>query len=212
MKTREFELDKLFRARELQDEAAKLHIPLPVMSWEFEVKDKNGNIVEKGIGKANSFTRNALNLLAWNVGCADQALLSSSSFGDGFLSLKYTTGALSNSVYRNTSTNASYNPRIYLGTGTTESLDDYALPAYACTRSFSSSFNDVTRKLITIISGSYANTSGSEINITESAIRHISASTSYYVLTVHDVFEAITVADGETITWTYVIEVSYPNP
>lgn len=210
MKMREFQLDKLDRARALQKEAAALHIPMPVLSWEFEVKDKNLATIEKGVGKANSYTRNGLNMMSWFAGMTAQSL-NTASFGDGFLSVKDTAGTIhsfntSNNIGRYPSTDVS----LYLGTGTAETLDDYALPSYACATSIGSTFNSASRKLITIISGAYQNTIGSAINITEAGLRQMIQSNVYGLL-FHDIFDAIAVPDGGTIVWTYVTEVAYPN-
>lgn len=211
MKTREFQLDKLDRARALQKEAAALHIPMPVLSWEFEVKDKNLAIIERGVGKANSYTRNGLNMMSWFAGMASQSL-NTESFGDGFLSVKATDGTIytfntNNNIGRYPAANVS----LYLGTGTAETLEDYALPSYACATSVGSTFNSTSRKLITVISGAYQNTSGSTINITEAGLRQ-TIHTSIYGLLFHDIFDAVAVPDGGTIVWTYVTEVAYPNP
>ena len=82
---REFQLDKLEEARRLQQECLKLNLPSPpVLSWQYEI-EANDNIVEKGIGKANSYTRNALNSLAWNVGLVSNDVRLS-LFTDGILS------------------------------------------------------------------------------------------------------------------------------
>lgn len=216
MKIREFELDKLARARELQDEAAALHIPMPILSWEYKITDKNGNISERGTGKANSYTRNALNLLAWNVGFASYSAFDVTGFGDGNLSYKLKTGSFSKSYsgrYLIADNNASYGPRLMLGTGTAETLNDYADLAHVVLPSISSSFNTTTRKLINIISASYYNATGSTEYITESGLRfHFSGATNNAILAVHDVFPAITVPAGATLSWTYVTEIAYPNP
>lgn len=215
MKKREFEIDKLARARELQDEMAALHIPTPVMSWEFEVRDKYGNITEKGVGKSNSFTRNALNTLAYYVGLCATILNTKGSFGDGFLGHKNTAGT--NLMFGSSTSSSSlgrfpgYNPALYVGTGTTETLDDYALPGYDCVTSIGTSFNATTRKLINVISGAYLNSTGSTLNITEAGVRTLVASGNY-ILSIHDIFDAVVLAPGNTIAWTYAIEIAYPNP
>lgn len=211
MKIREFQLEELSRSRSLQYEAAKLHCPMPVLSWQFEVKDRHNNVIEKGIGKANSFTRNALNMLTWFLGAASK-VNNAGIFGDGILGIKSTDGVV---VDFNSSYNQGRYPTsdvvVYVGTGTSESLDDYNLPDYGCTTSIGSSFNTTSRKLITVISGVWKNTTSASIDITDAGIRQAIAS-SGFCLTVHDVFSAITVPNNATIIWTYVSEVVYPNP
>lgn len=217
MKTREFQLDKLARARELQDEAAALHIPVPVMSWQFEVKDKDGNITEKGIGKANSYTRNGLNLLSWCAGCAAYATASTSAFGDGIMSYKtYLNATVSPTSYAGRYT-GSNDAILYCGiSSAAESLESYEIPASGLTAvgtTVSSSFNSTTRKLITVISRAFYNGTASAIDIVESGLsQNMTSGTNYTILIVRDVFAAVTVAAGSTLSWTYVIEVAYPNP
>jgi len=91
MRIREHQLDELARARALQDEAAKLHIPVPVLSYQYEIADADGSIEEKGVGKSNSYTRNALNMLAWNVGFCDHSI-NTGAFTDGSISIKNEEG------------------------------------------------------------------------------------------------------------------------
>lgn len=208
MKVREYQLDKLARARELQKEAAALHIPMPVLSWEFEVKDKCGVVIEKGAGKANSYTRNALNNIAWDVGFASITALSSTGFGDGIISNKSYAGTITQLINRTTTSESEV---IFLGTGTTETLDDYEMPAYECSTSAITQFNAEQRKLITVRNGIYVNSTGSDLNITEAAIVHLRDTTSRS-LYVHDVFSPALVPNGGIMRWAYLIEIAYPNP
>lgn len=216
MKVTEFQLDKLARARELQDEAAKLHIPMPVLSWQFEVKDKNGNITHKGTGKANSYTRNTLNNIAWFAGFAS-IQSNVSTLSDGLMGMKCTDGVVrgygiaSNNGATQIGRLSSVDLRLYLGTGTTETLDDYTIPAYTCITTNGTSFNAATRKLITFFTGAWTNTTGATIDISEAA-GVVQVNNSYYALMIHDVISATPVPDGETMIWTYVTEIAYPNP
>ena len=220
MITKEYQLAELAEARRLQGELAKLHIPSPVMSWKYEIKDASGEVTEKGIGKANSFTRNALNLLAANIGLCATNIVSTSSFADGTVNVKTTAG----NIYRNSQNSGdaeyfcrygivyNYDAAVYIGTdATAESLDSYALPAYACSTTATSGFNATTRVLTTTLVGTYLNDTGNALSITESGIR-MHFDTSNYVLMVRDVFPPISLPDGATMTWTYTIDVSYPNP
>ena len=222
MKTREFQLDKLARAREIQDEAAGLHIPMPVLSWQYEVKDKDGETIEKGTGKANSYTRNALNNLAWFVGFAPVDIMGNNNFVDGYISQKDTSGNIKGYVSNGTSnvnvaikTIGRYPVNdlvVRIGTGTTETLDDYAQPDYACATSVGASFNSTTRKLITVFSGSWQNSTGASVDITEAGGTCLPYYSGEQVLMLHDVFAPVTVPNGGGMIWTYVTEVSYPNP
>jgi hypothetical protein len=212
MRVKEYQMDELARARALQDEAAKLHIPVSVLSWRYEIKDKNGKIEEKGIGKSNSYTRNALNSIAWFAGLCAYNVSSSTIFADGLVSIKNTTGTLASPSNFERS---NVNPTISLGTSTAaESLDSYALSSSGLTEesgSIISTFNSTTRKMITAISQVFSNNTASSISVVESGIilRNVAGS---YMLFVRDTFDEIFVANGKTITWTYVTEVSYPNP
>lgn len=217
MKTREFQLDKLARAREIQDEAAALHIPVPVLSWQFEVRDKAGNLTEKGIGKSNSYTRNALNWILRTAGLCDIGIFYNVTiFGDGTATFKDSAGTITGSYgdYVRYSSNA--NPTVIIGTSTaSESLDSYALPTgsefTASNTSTSTSFNTTTRKAITTLSNTFYNGTGSSVDITESGV-YVKQYSATYILYIRDVFDAIAVPDGSTIIWTYVTEIAYPNP
>jgi hypothetical protein len=219
MITKEYQLAELAEARRLQGELAKLHIPSPVMSWKYEIKDASGEVTEKGIGKANSFTRNALNLLAANIGLCAANIVSTSSFADGTVNVKTTAGTMQSSggtytefYFGRYGLNNNNNAEVYIGTdATAESLDSYALPAYACSTTATSGFNATTRVLTTILVGTYTNDTGNALSITESGIR-MRFDPSNYVLMVRDVFPPISLPDGATMTWTYAIDVSYPNP
>jgi len=216
MKTREFQLDALARARELQNEAAKLHIPVPILSWGYEIKDESGNVIEKGTGKSNSYTRNALNSMAFYIGLADYNICAN-SFGDGILSRKTADGtvATAKQTYSYFRTGTS-NPYLFVGTSTdAESLDSYVLPTSDLTSndtSVSSTFNSTSRRLITVISRMFINGTGATIDIVESGVGIQGYSSSYLILYIRDVFPAVSVAPGQTLTWTYVTEIAYPNP
>lgn len=225
MRIREHQLDELARARALQDEAAKLHIPVPVLSYRYEITDTDGIIEEKGIGKSNSYTRNALNSIAYFAGMSDTAIDDTGYFTDGTTSCRYKHGdsdvitSAYNAVKRISN---STNFAVKLGTSDApESLDSYLIPTSGLTNisnTRSSVFNTATRKLITTHSASYKNNTEETINITESGMSVYvhSVSTpfphSYHMLYVRDVFTAIPVEVGKTITWTYVTEVAYPEP
>jgi hypothetical protein len=215
MRIREYQLDELKKARALQDEAAKLHIPVPVLSYQYEIADADGNIEEKGIGKSNSYTRNALNSIAWLAGLCDCAI--NNIYGDGGAQARRTNGTPAVTAYdaykRNSPTT---NPLVNLGTSTAEeTLDSYLEPASGLIAASSgnviSMFDESTRKLVTTITRTFVNKTASTINITESGVTMQSES-STVLLYIRDVFTAIPVEPGKTITWTYVTEVAYPEP
>jgi hypothetical protein len=57
----------------------------------------------------------------------------------------------------------------------------------------------------------FFNGTAASVDITEAGISMLVGSSSW-VLMVRDVFTPITVANGQTITWTYTTEVAFPNP
>jgi hypothetical protein len=127
---KEYGMEDLEKARKLQKDLLDLHIPTPVLSWGYEIKNTNETL-EKGIGKSNSYTRNALNILAWNVGMCEFSLKDTSSFADGYVNIKYSTGTLTDQYSRYTSNATSLN--VLVGSNTAaESLESYALPTTTC--------------------------------------------------------------------------------
>lgn len=216
MRIREYQLNELAEARKLQKRMAELHIPSPVMSWGYDIKNVNGEIVEKGIGKANSYTRNALNSLAYYVGLAAYAL-GGTSFGDGILSIKYPDASTNHTLNTNSQQvrYSSKNAIVEVGiSGSAESLDSYVVPTSGLTSGTNavlSSFNAETRILTTIMSRPFVNNTASAIDIVESGMT-IEDYNGSVNLMVRDVFAAISVGAGNTLTWTYTTEVAYPNP
>lgn len=211
---RNHQLEELEEARRLQDELCRLHVPSPILSWRYKMIDKNGEILEKGVGKSNSYTRNALNWIAWSAGLCDYNVSSAINFGDGTVNVKYTTGAIgnaSNLIRYSVATN----PTLNVGESTAaESLDSYEIPSSALTpgtTSVGTTFNPTTRKLITTLSCSFTNNSAGAVDVAESAIS-VRNGSSAYMLCVRDVFSPISVPVGGTLIWTYVTEVAYPEP
>ena len=217
MRVKEYQLDELARARALADEAAKLHIPMPVLSWQYEIKDTDGNIYEKGISKSNSYTRNALNAIAWVTGLCSKDLATTTYFQDGYISGKIpSTGTIISPLYINRK-DATINPLVVLGVSTSaESLDDYKLNettglTYGL-NSVNSVFNTTTRKLVTSISRTFYNGTAGDITINEAGVEMTNTPYQDEILYIRDVISPVTVGAGQSITWTYITEVSYPNP
>ena len=114
-------------------------------------------------------------------------------------------------------------PRIQLGTGSdAENLNSYKLSTQVSTgwtlgtTTRATYFTSTpTRKMISTLTRFFSNNTGSSTTITEAGVE------SYlnwygnqgYVLFVRDLLASpITVAAGETITFNYNFELSYPNP
>jgi hypothetical protein len=222
MRIREYQIDKIDEARRIQQECLRLHLPCPpVLHWGYAIKEQDGEVVEIGKGKANSYTRNALNILAYHLGLAAYTA-GGTTFGDGVLSYKLTSASI---VTANNSPYPSYrrgslNPTLVLSSNSdAESLDYYASKTTgagtAGTNAVVTSFDTASRKLITTISRPYNNVSGSTVSVCSASIVLPFFNADYgnsEVLLVRDVFDAIAVANGQTITWTYTTEVAYPNP
>ena len=224
MKIREHQMYELSAARKLQDECVKLNmLSPPVLHWSYDIKNAQGETMEIGRGKANSFTRNALNMLAYTVGVPQPDIVSAYYFKDGYISLKNTSGGLAASTSQTSIADISSTSchLLVLGSGTaTESLDSYALAGEISTgwtigtTTRVSAFNSTTRKLVTTITRTFTNNTGSSVDIKESGVtQRIWVPSSYHsALMIYDTFDAIAVADGAAIAWTYTIEVAYPQP
>lgn len=215
MKIVEYQLEELREAKRLQRDLAKLHVPVPLVYWKYEITDEHGAIVEKGIGKANSYTRNGLNAIAYHAGLCDYNIAATTVFGDGCASLKGISGTVVTGNTRGAFRDAAQNPIVYLGESTAaESLDSYATPSTTLTGAngtIASVFNGTTRTLVTVIGKAYTNGTAAPINITEAGVIVYGYGPGYY-LVMRDVFEAKTIDVGKSINWTYVTEVEYPNP
>lgn len=208
-------MEELERARQLQEEAAKLHLPSPpVASFKISRTDNSGNVVDLIHAKSNSYLRNAYNALTQDFTFAPNSATSSTYFGDGWISYKSQTGGIVTAFpISHTSSQTSIDVR--LGTnGTPDTLDDTAieeLPSNSWTGTFNrlSTFDPSTRRFITFITRYMHNTSGSTFELRESGI-YLTASSGWYLM-IRDTFPAVTFAPGDAITFTYQLEVYYPS-
>ncbi|MBA7675728.1 hypothetical protein ES703_83965 [subsurface metagenome] len=76
---------------QLRKLAQELHIPIPEAFWELEVRDKDGNIIQRHRQRSHSWTRNAYNLLFSQLAAKDG---DDDTFGTGKLNLKDIAGAV----------------------------------------------------------------------------------------------------------------------
>jgi hypothetical protein len=219
MKIKRYRWDELEKARELQKEAVRLHLPCPPVAWwDAKIFDEKGKLEEHIQCKCNSYTRNGLNLIAPHALYLNVNIRSSTIFGDGVISFKNTSGSL------NTSVTGSYgystSQTVLLGTGTEEeSIDNYAW-ANNLTVSptiISTSFDGVLRKQLNTLGTTYANSSGSSVSVTEAGVTLTAGavgSTSgalANVLVVRDLFDVpISVLNGKTLAFNYNFELAYP--
>jgi len=227
MKIVRYQLDELNAARKLQKDLLGLHVPVPILSWAYKVFDENDEQIEDGIGKSNSYTRNALNALAWYLGQASNAIFST-AFNDGVLSYKDIDGTVhipnqyTSYPNRCNARVASTNSIIRLGSSNAaESLDSHTITnaGTQLATQVASEWNAATRILTTILMHNVANTSGSNISIYEAGVYQYagiesmtSTETLDWLMMVRDVFAEIVVPNNGRIQWIYTFEVSYPNP
>ena len=203
-------MKELERARRLQEEAAKLHIPSPpVVSYKIS-RTENGKIKDIIHAKSNSYVRNAYNALAQDFTFASNAVVDGSYFGDGVISYKSTTGGMLTAPPR-AYPNNELPIQLVLGTnGTPDTLDDTKLDEIPFGGSMIrfSTFDSSSRRFITIISRSFTNTTDTTYEIREAGIYVRPATTNY--LFVRDTFPSVTFAPGDNVTFTYQFEVYYP--
>lgn len=207
-------MEELERARQLQEEAAKLHLPSPpVASFKISRRERNGEERELIHAKSNSYLRNAYNALTHDFTFASSAVISTSYFGDGVLSYESDTGSRVQVPPRNYS-NLELQISLRLGTnGTPDTLDDTTLeeiPTNHWTGSLSrySTFDESSRRFITLITLKMTNTSTITYELRESGIYALA---SGRFLLIRDTFPAVTFAPGDNITFTYQLEVYYPS-
>lgn len=74
---------------ELRNLGKRLHVPIPEAFWEFEVRDKNGRVVQRLRQRSHSWVRNAYNHLFGNLAGKD---LDNGNYGAGYLSVRDTNG------------------------------------------------------------------------------------------------------------------------
>lgn len=212
MITREYQLEELKKARELQEKCLGLHLPSPpVMHWRYNISDKNGEIIEKGIGKSNSFVRNAFNAMATYMGLCSKGVVLQDGYGDGVVNIKMANG----SVYA-TQTRSVAQPIILVGTNNSpESLDSYGISLPSATYlapgtpSSITDFDPDSRKLITVITRVFAaeTNNTSPLYFTESGFQLTGPNGSF--LMARDIFDAIPLNKMEVLTWEYVIETQF---
>ncbi len=212
--------DDLRKARRLQAEALKLHLPCPPVAWwDAKVSDADGKLKEHIQGKCNSYVRNGLNLIASHSMFMNGEGRSTSVFADGSISYKNTSGTFNSTSaywYGYSST-----PYMHLGTDDTAvTLNDINLGAQVgagwTLGSVAQIISFADSKLLHNMTRAFTNATGSSVSLKESglivAIQCV-GSTSYQlnpVLVIRDVFAApIVVANTERIIFEYNFELLY---
>lgn len=216
-----FRWDDLEKARQLQLDAVKLHLPSPPVAWwDAQVFTPEGDLKEHIQCKCNSFVRNGLNLIATaGIAPATTVRATGATFADGTISYKTRTGTNSAASWYGYSST----PTLYLGTSSTaETLNDVNLGGviatgwtiYATVQT--SSWNAGTRTLRTAIARTFVNDTGLSVDLWEAGVsvtlQIIGSSTSFAdVLITRDVFPVvITVPASNGITFTYNLDAVYP--
>lgn len=209
-------MEELEQARRLQEEAAKLHLPSPpVASFKISRTDNTGNVVDLIHAKSNSYLRNAYNGLVHDLTFAPGTVVNTGYFGDGVLSYQDSVGNRSSTPPRVYGTSNQLSIELRLGTnGTPDTLDDTTLDEvptddFSGTMDRFSTFDDSSRRFITLIRRNMYNISDTTHEIRESGI-YVIVSNRWFLM-IRDTFPAVTFAPGDNITFTYQLEVYYPS-
>lgn len=197
-------INELNEARALQQKCKELHLPIPpVVTWEAEIEGELHIL-----SKSNSYVRNALNALAYNVGMSPYNAFVSNSFGNGILSFKNTSGAISSIISRSATANG--NAILFIsGDSSAETLDSFQVtPLISPVQAIAfSSIVFENNKLYTTISNQFINTGTSDLIVNSSGIT-LSATGGTYLF-VRDVFSPITIPAGKTLSFKYTTEILY---
>lgn len=196
--------DELKKARNVQEQCKQLHLPIPpVVTWEAKIENDLHIF-----SKSNSYVRNALNSLAYNVGLSPFNSFVSTSFGDGVLSFKNTNGSITSIISRNATANG--NPILFIsGDSSVETLDSFQatslinpIQAIAFT---STTFEGGI--LYTTISNQFINSGTSELIVNSAGVTLTATGGTY--LFIRDVFAPIVIPPGKTLSFKYTTEILY---
>ena len=219
--------------QELKKLAQKLHVPIPEAFLELEVRDKDGNVIQRYRQRSHSWTRNAYNCMFSQL--AGKAY-DDSTFGPGKLSYKETGGSIRYTSYCGGSDQpvdgiaqgyrapAGYDTRgIMVGSGTNaESFEDYSLQTkiangtgagqlvYVESEPHSKTYADTTMKNTLV--RYFNNNSGGDISVNEVAlVWHILGGQSFDFLFSRDkLASTVTVPNTGQLKVTYTIQLTYP--
>ncbi|MBA7690742.1 hypothetical protein ES703_99274 [subsurface metagenome] len=217
----------------------ELHIPIPEAFWEFEVFDKDHNLIQRHRQRSHSWVRNAYNLLLSQM--AGKNLDDAGTFGAGYLNIKWTYGTVvsgakvasigsgeqSGNSYRAPA--GSNNHGIQVGTATdAESLEDYVLTGLIAEGTGAGQLNyilsevpgksyDGPSKVFTITQVRYFNNnSGGAIGVNEVALTTYGVgpgthtAQDKWVMSRDKLPETVNVPDTGQLKVTYTIQLTYP--
>jgi len=180
--------------RELRRLGQELHVPIPEVFWEFEVRDGDGNVIQTLKQRSHSWVRNAYNMMFCQLAGKNG---NNSTFGPGYLNVKdtggtvrYTSAPVGQSAadidgtsygYRGPAGNDTWG--IQVGSGTNpESFEDYMLQtkiangvgagqlSYIEQDPHVISYNPGTRVLTNTMVRYFNNNSGGDVNVNEVAL------------------------------------------
>ena len=220
--------------RELKRLAQRLHIPIPEAFLELEVRDKDGNVIQRHRQRSHSWTRNAYNCMFSQLAGKNY---NDPTFGAGKLSYKTTAGDIRYTNYCGGSVDdvdgtswgyrapAGYDSRgILVGSGTNaESFEDYALQTkiangteagqlvYVESEPHSKTYADTTMKNTLI--RYFNNNSGGDIAVNEVAlVWYCLGEQSFSFLISRDkLASTVTVPDTGQLRVAYTIQLTYPE-
>lgn len=218
----------------------RLHIPAPEAFWEFEVRDKNGQILQHFRQRSHSWVRNAYNMMFCYLAGKD---LDNGSFGAGYLSLKDTNGAvqygngpvcLGQGVSvdstswgcRGPAGNDTYG--ILVGSGTNpEDFESHILHSkisngtgagqltYVQSEAHAITWNPGTLTMKNELARFFNNNSGADVSVNEVALvlrgYRPGSSVPYNYMTARDrLVSTVTVPDTGQLKVTYTVQLTYP--
>ncbi len=226
---------------ELRKLGQRLHVPIPEVFWELEVREKSGRVIQRHRQRSHSWTRNAYNAMFCQLAGKDA---SDTTFGAGKISGKDTGGTvrtLSRALgtdyngscdgltpgtghgYRGSA--ASDATGIVVGSGTApESFEDYALQtlipngtgagqlSYVASEPHAISYDAMARVLRNSLARFFNNNSGGAVNVNEVGIIFYTQYNGYrYMYSRDKLASTVTVPNTGQLKVTYTIQLTYPS-
>ena len=228
------------RISELRRLGQELHLPVLAALWTFEVRDKEGRLIQRHQQRSHSWVRNAYNHLFSNM-CAKNA--TGISFGAGQVNFKTMAGVVrgatnqGSSIGSSTYEGATYGVRaplatsawgILVGSGTdAESFEDYALQtqivhgtgsgqlSHVATGVHSVSYTAGTKTLQDELIRYFNNNSGAGIDVNEVGmfcyfVTPFAVSHESILFARDHLSATVTVANTGQLKVTYTLELTYP--
>ncbi len=241
MKTTYYDSENLRKARALHDEALRLHLaPPPIVTWGAKIFEPSGEQIEEILAKSNSYTRNALNLIACMGGLVARNTNAAGGvigggFEDGKLGAKTTGGTVrSTPQYFSQGDNSAIatsgesNFTFYAGySDSAETIDSYVLgnvfgdgsgenQLNKGTSTKSSVWDSANRKFVTTVARQFTNGYGSsqiikEIGLMQKLYINTSVGPEDFLVLRDVLASPITLTSGQTVILYYQLEASIPS-